>query len=235
MNDLYEQLAAKMTKRPETNRKSTEESLVAKYFSGPAGQILLTWKPGKFNAMLGPGDQMTFWVAHDGAQGGFGEDGPYPRPVTSSEVAAILAAVPLPVPDSVYGYFARPDFPPSALAYWQEPDGAPNEPLRLSCLALDAQAPAALNGDVSAWWREVDAGRLRCLDEAVAAGQSVLAVEFDGKDYFTLVLDGREYLATGRLPGLMVSKEDLEELSMTQQAKQCVQERAAAAAALREM
>jgi hypothetical protein len=239
-------LDAKMRDRPETNYVAPLNQhgpWVFKYLMTPSGQVLLTSYPARAEisftvqaAGQGGRSSRDFWVAH-GSAGHLGKDlAREPGRITAADVAAVTSAPPLPSPDSLYAYSARPGGRPAAIGYWQRPGDVVTSPLRLCRFVLGGQEVPGLTADLASWWRDADAGRLRCIDDALAAGTAVLALEGDAPapGYFNLVLDGQVYLADAPhlgspLGGIMWAGDPS---AARRVAEACVRERGWAAAAL---
>ena len=246
MTGLYERLAAKMLERPETNYAGATDAdggnqWVYKHLAGTNGQMLLTsYEDPMFTVYAAAGvrgprpSAHDFWVTPD--TGGRWQKGAgrVPATIPESDIAAVLSAVPLMQPDSVYAYSRQCGAAPEVLGYWQRAEKISSSPLRPCWFMLEGFEAGSFTADAPACWREVDAGRLRCLDEDLALGMAALTVELDGRGYFKLVLDGRDFFATDVLPGGPVKKIPWagDPAAMAKVAKDCIADRQAAARAL---
>jgi hypothetical protein len=240
MDDLHRRLAEKMRERPESNEKGAwgaDGVWVYKHLAAGDRQFLLTYYPnGEFTAYAADRRRGShnFWAAPDGSQGGWRNHTRAPYPVPQADASVVLSAVPLPQPDSVWAYTPLAGRPPAAVGYWQCSKNEAAAPLRFCQFTLDGPHAGRFAENAAKWWPFVDAGEVRCLDEAVASGRSTLVTELDGNGYFKLVLDGSDYLAIDPLPVPPIRKLGPRD-GMMLAAQRCIKNRAAAASALRGM
>ncbi len=199
MDDLYGQLAAKMTERPETNT-ATSKVAVTKWLVSDRDHICLTYElpTGVFDvAITGSGAPALCPVRW--AVWPTGGDGPEPAGLAG--LAALVAgALPCPAESSVYRWPRAGQVSVLAFATCAGPLDDHRVLHRLTRggqpLPPGFQEPLRPGVTLAQWWRDVDAGMLSCLDSELASAHcpAELHAEPDG-GYVKLVLDGQEYRA----------------------------------------
>jgi hypothetical protein len=143
------------------------------------------------------------WVDRAGSTGGTvndpsDDDTAIPDP---GELAAVLATtLPMPIAGPLYGFQRRDGQTTTLIHLWQADDGA--DEMRHACFALPGVGkPAQLHTDggdradflnLAAWWQAVDAGRIACLDEAVAGSAQPVEMRRHQGFYEYVLVRGRE-------------------------------------------